>query len=79
MISKEDFIKEALEWWDRYAYHDNYSYLLSRLRAGELHVNNLKFGFNDEIAREYLAALERHVEDLMNDPNNVAPVKFLED
>ena len=78
MISKEDFIKDALAWWDRYS-SDNYSYLLSRLRAGEVHVNNLKFGFNDETAHEYLLALERHVEDLINNPNNVAPVKFLED
>ena len=78
MISKEDFIKDALAWWNRYS-SDGYSYLLSRLRAGELHVNNLKFGFNDETAREYLLALERHVEDLINNPNNVAPVKFLED
>ena len=77
MISKEDFIKDAMEWWDRYS-PDNYSYLLSRLRAGEVHVNNLKFGFDDKTAREYLAALERHVEDLINDPNNVATVKFLE-
>ena len=77
MISKEDFIKDAMEWWDRHS-PDNYSYLLSRLRYGEVHVNNLKFGFDDKTAREYLAALERHVEDLINDPNNVAPVKFLE-
>ena len=78
MISKEDFIKDAMEWWNRYSSND-YFYLLSRLRAGELHVNNFKFGFDDKTAREYLAALERHVEDLINDPNNVAPVKFLED
>lgn len=79
MISKEDFIKEALAWWNRYPWHNNYSDLLNRLRAGELHVNNSKFGFNDETAREYLAALERYVDDLLNDPNNVAPVMFLED
>ena len=77
MISKEDFIKDAMEWWDKHS-PDNYSYLLSRLWSGEVHVNNLKFGFDDKTAREYLAALERHVEDLINDPNNVAPVKFLE-
>ena len=78
MISKEDFIKDAMEWWDKHS-PNNYSFLLSRLRAGELHVNNFKFGFDDKTAREYVAALERHVEDLINDPNNVAPVKFLED
>lgn len=78
MISKEDFIKDAMEWWNRHS-SDNYSHLLTRLRAGELHVNNFKFGFDDKTAREYLAALERHVEDLVNDPNNVAAVKFLED
>lgn len=77
MISKEDFIKDAMEWWDKHS-PNNYSFLLSRLRAGELHVNNFKFGFDDKTAREYLAALEQHVEDLINDPNNVAPVKFLE-
>ena len=78
MISKEDFIRDALAWWDRYS-SDDYYHLLRRLRAGEVHVNNLKFGFNDETAREYLAALERYVDDLINDPNNVAPVMFLED
>ena len=78
MISKEDFIKDAMEWWDKHS-PNNYSFLLSRLRTGELHINNLKFGFDDKTAREYVAALERHVEDLINDPNNVAPVKFLED
>lgn len=78
MISKEDFIKAALAWWNRYP-SNNYSDLLNRLMAGELHVNNFKFGFNDETAHEYLAALERYVDDLINDPNNVAPVMFLED
>lgn len=78
MISKEDFIKDALAWWNRYSSND-YSDLLIRLRAGEVHVNNFKFGFNDDTAREYLTALERYVDDLINDPNNIAPVMFLED
>lgn len=77
MISKEDFIKDAMEWWDEHA-PDDYGFLLNRLRTGSVHINQTKFGFDDKTAREYLAALERHVEDLINDPNNVAPVKFLE-